>query len=51
MAVGRLLGHTSSRMVELVYGHLDQKTLSAAMEHLPSMAGIMSLVGREDDDM
>lgn len=47
LAVGRLLGHTSSRMVELVYGHLDQKTLSAAMDHLPSMASILGATGSD----
>ncbi len=40
LAVGRLLGHTSSRMVELVYGHLDQKSLQRAMEALPSLASL-----------
>lgn len=41
MAVGRLLGHTSSRMVELVYGHLDQKTLRDAIDSLPSISAIL----------
>lgn len=45
LAVGRLLGHTSSRMVELVYGHLDQKSLSRAVESLPSASLIASQVG------
>lgn len=40
LAVGKLLGHTSSRMVELVYGHLDQKTLQQAMEALPSLSAL-----------
>ncbi len=48
LAVGRLLGHTSSRMVEMVYGHLDQKSLSAALEHLPSMESILSKLGEPD---
>lgn len=41
LAVGKLLGHTSSRMVELVYGHLDQKSLRHAMEALPSVQSLM----------
>lgn len=41
LAVGRLLGHTSSRMVELVYGHLDQKTLRDAIDALPALATLM----------
>lgn len=40
LAVGKLLGHTSSRMVELVYAHLDQKALQQAMEALPSLAAL-----------
>ena len=35
MAVAKLLGHTSSRMVELVYGHLNQRTLEEAVARLP----------------
>ncbi len=44
MAVGKLLGHTSSRMVELVYGHLDQKALRDCMSALPS---VKNLLGEE----
>lgn len=39
MAVAKLLGHTSSRMVELVYGHLDQRALEAAVVKLPRLPG------------
>ena len=42
LAVGKLLGHTSSRMVELVYGHLDQRSLRHAMEALPSVQSLIS---------
>jgi integrase len=35
LAVAKLLGHTSSRMVELVYGHLDQRALEQAVARLP----------------
>ena len=35
MAVAKLLGHTSSRMVELVYGHLNQRSLEQAVARLP----------------
>jgi len=45
LAVGRLLGHTSSRMVELVYGHLDQRSLSRAVDSLPSASAIAAQVG------
>lgn len=34
--VAQLLGHSSSRMVELVYGRLDTATLAAAVSHLPT---------------
>jgi integrase len=37
MTVGRLLGHTTSRMVDLVYGHLDDATKRRAIAHLPSL--------------
>lgn len=37
MAVGKLLGHTSSRMVEMTYGHLDQKSLAETMKSLPKL--------------
>ncbi len=33
--VSRLLGHKSTRMVELVYGQLDDATLSAAIMRMP----------------
>lgn len=33
--VSRLLGHKSTRMVELVYGQLDEATLAAAIGKLP----------------
>ena len=47
LAVGKLLGHTSSRMVELVYGHLDQKAMREAMAALPCLATILSNAGSE----
>lgn len=34
MTVARLLGHSTSRMVELVYGHLDDRTFAAAVATL-----------------
>jgi integrase len=34
--VAQLLGHSSSRMVELVYGRLDTATLTAAVSKLPT---------------
>ncbi len=37
MAVARLLGHTTSRMVELVYGHLNDETLKNAVSTLPEL--------------
>src|SRR5215813_6254842 len=36
MVVPRLLGHTTSRMVELVYGHLNDSTLIDAVSALPA---------------
>jgi integrase len=33
--VSRLLGHSSTRMVELVYGQLDEATLARAIDKLP----------------
>jgi len=36
MVVARLLGHTTSRMVELVYGHLNDNTLTNAVSTLPA---------------
>ena len=32
MVVARLLGHTTSRLVDMVYGHLDLGALRGAME-------------------
>lgn len=37
LAVAQLLGHTSSRMVELVYGHLNMDTFRRAVRELPPM--------------
>ena len=37
MAVARLLGHKSTRMVELVYGHLDDEDLRRAIAKLPDV--------------
>jgi integrase len=37
MIVARLLGHTSSRMVEQVYGHLNDGALKAAIDTLPAV--------------
>jgi integrase len=39
LAVTQLMGHTSGRMVELVYGHLNMDTFRAAVEHLPALQG------------
>lgn len=36
--VSKLLGHTTSRMVELVYGHLDGGSLAEAMGELPELS-------------
>jgi integrase len=33
--VATLLGHSSTRMVELVYGRLDERTLASAVDKLP----------------
>lgn len=38
-AVADLLGHTSTRMVEMVYGHLDEKTYRRTIEMLPRKTG------------
>jgi integrase len=35
--VARLLGHSSTRMVELVYGQLDSATLRAAVDAMPAV--------------
>ncbi len=37
MTVAKLLGHTSSRMVELVYGRLNDLTFQNAVARLPSL--------------
>ncbi len=37
--VAKLLGHSSTRMVDLVYGRLADETLSAAVENLPKVPG------------
>ncbi|MBL8635985.1 MAG: site-specific integrase [Myxococcales bacterium] len=34
-AVGALMGHTTGKMVDEVYGHLDDRSLRAVIEHLP----------------
>lgn len=44
LAVAKLLGHTTSRMVELVYGHLNQRVLAEAIERLPIAKGRAGLV-------
>lgn len=47
--VSRLLGHTSTRMVELVYGQLDDATLIAAIGKLPGCdAGVPRGLPRSD---
>ncbi len=38
MTVARMLGHKSTRMVDLVYGHLDEATLAAAIGRMPGGA-------------
>lgn len=35
LVVSRLLGHNSTRMVDLVYGQLDEATLAGAIQRLP----------------
>jgi integrase len=37
MIVAKLLGHTTSRMVELVYGHLNDASLTKAVKVLPKI--------------
>jgi hypothetical protein len=45
--VSRLLGHKSTRMVELVYGQLDEATLANAIARLPGCdAGVPPVVPR-----
>ena len=36
MVVAKMLGHTTSRMVEMVYGHLNDATTQAAIVKLPT---------------
>lgn len=48
MAVGKLLGHTSSRMVEMTYGHLDHRALAEAMKGLPKLDDILSKLGNPE---
>lgn len=44
--VARLLGHKSTRMVELVYGQLDEATLSRAIARMPG--GDWDAIGTHD---
>ncbi len=43
-AVADLLGHTTTRMVDQVYGHLDMRTLHEAVEALPDAPGGVAYV-------
>lgn len=49
LVVSRLLGHSSTRMVDLVYGQLDEATLAAAIQRLPGGcdAGVPHMVPRD----
>lgn len=49
LVVSRLLGHSSTRMVDLVYGQLDEATLHAAIGRLPGGcdAGVTSGASRK----
>ncbi|MGE0206150.1 MAG: tyrosine-type recombinase/integrase [Hyphomicrobiaceae bacterium] len=48
LVVSRLLGHSSTRMVEMVYGQLDDATLAAAISRLPGCdAGVSQGSTRE----
>jgi integrase len=38
-AVAKLLGHTSSRMVEMVYGRLDERAMASTVARLPGSTG------------
>jgi len=40
LAVGKMMGHSSGRMVELVYGHLDDRTYKSAIEKMPELPDI-----------
>lgn len=42
--VARLLGHTSTKMVDLVYGRLSPETLAAAVERLPGGRACVAVV-------
>jgi len=42
LAVGKLLGHTSSRIFERVYGQLDQRTLRETVAPLPTMQQVIA---------
>jgi integrase len=46
MTVARLMGHTTSRMVELVYGHLTADTLKGAVALLSGSGGRGTPVGQ-----
>ncbi len=39
LVVSRLLGHRTTRMVDLVYGQLDEATLASAIQRLPGGSG------------
>ena len=43
MVVARLMGHTSSAMVERVYGHLNDTALPGAVNALPSLEQLSSI--------
>lgn len=45
MTVAKLLGHTTSRMMELVHGHLDDAEKKKAVSHLPSLPDRSSPAG------
>lgn len=49
LVVSRLLGHSSTRMVDLVYGQLDEATLHEAIGRLPGGcdAGVTSAASRD----
>ena len=47
-AVAQILGHSTSRMVELVYGRIDQKTLTKAMAQLPGIGASDCANGVQD---
>ena len=43
MVVARLMGHTTSAMVERVYGHLNDKTLREATNTLPRLEDLAQI--------